>query len=416
MRFGRIKLRTALVALAVLTGLACLTVWAAPRLFPPLARREIVWAHSWPGRGQSGFTAPRATVTALATGASRLLDRDGAWSQWYRFWPREDQASAETAPEQATADQVLRLRHAVESGDRSIFKNLSAWLLNQRVDASGGCLEADGSPADNRVALDLLRALAEAHHAWGGSDTAAWIRRAATALYTTDSWVGLPADAGAVLPGPTPTPPWVASPSVSRPVTPTPHPEEEKRAYCQLAGLDVYTMRLLAAVDTRWQVAADAALAAIQNAYIGDALPLYLAGADPQDGATVPYAGDTATVDTLQALLVVMHLCEVDAARAESLAWIRRTLYNDGQLARSYFIVSGAAADLTEDPQVYAVIARVARMTHDEELYQLAIGRLTWHIADLRTSLAYGTVFRQTGDGPIEVRAADNAWALLALE
>jgi hypothetical protein len=47
-------------------------------------------------------------------------------------------------------------------------------------------------------------------------------------------------------------------------------------------------MRLLSAVDARWNAAADAALAAIQGAYAGDTLPMYLAGADPATGSPVP--------------------------------------------------------------------------------------------------------------------------------
>ena len=413
------KRRNILIALLLLAVCAGIAAVAVPRLFPGLGRRSIAFVHAWPGKAESGLTVSRTTVSTLADGARLLLDRDGVWIAWYRLAGRGGDPPAETAPEIETGDQVLLLRHAAESGDKKVFEQCLAWLTDHRTDGSGRLVDSAGSPATNQVTLDALRAMAEGYSAWGGRDLAASIRSLSDALLASGGILGVPADARVTLPGPTPTPPWVGTPEqqgggTSAPSQPVSSSGE--RAYCALAGLDLYTMRLLSAVDARWSAAADATLAALQGAFAGDTFPLYLAGADPETGSPVPYAGDTATIDTLQTLLTVLHLCEAGEQRAESIAWIRRTLYNEGAIARSYWIVSGEPSDLEEDPAVYAVAARIARVLRDPELYQLATDRLQWHIADLRTSQAYGTVFRETQEGRIEVYAADNAWALLAME
>jgi len=411
--------RNILIALLLLAVCAGIAAVAVPRLFPGIGRREIAFDHTWPGKAEAGLTVSRTTVSALADGAGALLDRDGVWIAWHRLPGRGGDPPAETAPEIETGDQVLLLRRAAETGDRKTFEQCFAWLSGHRTDDSGRLVDAEGWPAENQVALDALRAMAEGYSAWGGRDLAAAIRSLSDALLASGGTLGVPADARVALPGPTPTPSWVGTPEREGEGTVAPTEtgtSSGARAYCALAGLDLYTMRLLSAVDARWNAAADAALAAIQGAYAGDTLPLYLAGADPATGSPVPYAGDTATIDTLQTLLTVLHLCEAGEQRPESIAWIRRTLYNEGAIARAYRIVSGEPSDTAEDPAVYAVAARIARVLRDPELYRLATDRLRWHIADLRTSQAYGTVFRETAEGRIEVRAADNAWALLAME
>ncbi len=413
------KRRNILIALLLLAVCAGIAAVAVPRLFPGLGRRDVAFEHTWPGKAESGLTVSRTTVAALSESARALLERDGVWIAWHLLAGRGDDPPAETAREIDTGDQVLLLRHAVETGDRKGFERQLAWLLAYRTDGDGRLVDFDGSPATNQITLDALRAMAEGYSAWGGRDLAAAIRSLSDALLEAGGALGVPADARVELPGPTPTPPWVGTPDREGGGSSTPSEPGTSagaRAYCALAGLDLYTMRLLSAVDARWNAAADAALAAIRGAYAGDTFPLYLAGADPSTGSPVPYAGDTATIDTLQSLLTVLHLCEAGEQRAESIAWIRRTLYNEGAIARAYRIVSGEPSDTAEDPAVYAVAARIARVLHDPELYRLATDRLRWHIADLRTSQAYGTVFRETEEGRIEVRAADNAWALLAME
>ncbi len=396
---------------------------AAWFLVPGLRPSGPEFPHAWPGKAQNGYTASRTAVSALSSGAGSLLGTDGVWMSWHRLAGKAGVPPAEKSAQADTGDQVLLLRHAAESGDQGDFQRLYKYLTEQRTDPSGRLLESDGRPAGNRASLDALRAMAEAYSAWGGKDLAAEIRRGSGALLDAGGRLGVPPDADVVLPGPSPTPVNLSTPTpaptasgTSGPSTAAATAAPQTRPYCALAGLDLYAMRLLSAIDTRWEPAAAASLEAIRSAYIGTALPLYRAGADPVTGSTVAYAGDSPVVDTMDALLVVLHLCEVGEQRSESIAWIRRGLYNDGEICSSYAIVSGEPFDRSENPAVYAVVARIARILGDEELYNLAADRLLWHVADLRTSPAYGTVFRETEDGRIEILASDNAWALLGLD
>lgn len=390
-------------------------------LFPGLRPGTVEYAHTWPGRAREGFAVSRVTVAALSDGADRLLAQGGEWASWHRIAGKGGVPPAETSPFTSTADQVLRLRHAVESDDRGEASDLIDFLARERMDMEGRLLEADGLPVRNLIALDAVRALAEAYTAWGVRSWSDIAVRISGSLLDGGGRLGVPSDSNVALPGPTPTPVTLTTPTPGPGGTATPVPtttaasERPLRPYCALAGLDVYTMQLMSKADAQWESARTAALEAIRTAYIGDALPLYLAGADPDTGLPVPYAGDEPVVDTLDSLLVILHLCEAGEQRAESIAWIRAALYNDGVLRSSYDIVTGEPHDTAENPAAYAVVARIARILDDSELYRLATERLAWHIADLRSSAAYGTVFRETADGRIEVRAYDNAWALLGM-
>lgn len=393
-------------------------VWLwVPGLRPP----GLSFEHRWPGRAIEGYTASRTGVSALSTGAARLLEAgpEGTWTSWHRLAGRNGSPPAISSGITETGDQVLLLLHAAETGDRDEFMKIYRYLDENRTDADRRLLSAHGGTAGNLESLGLLRALAEGYTKWGGRELAAALRRFSDALLEPSSLMGIPADTDLLLPGPTPTPATMTTPTpgptIAVPTSPT-YPEPQYLPYIRLAGVDFYTMKLLAALDIRWLAASDSSLDAAAAAFISPTLPLYRTGIEPVGGAVVPYAGVTPTIDTVDSLLVILHLCEVREQRAESIAWIRQKLFNDGRLHASYAIVTGEPDDLSENPALYGIVARIARILEDEDLYRLAADRLTWHIADLRTSPAYGAVFRDTEDGLVEVRAADNAWALLGLD
>lgn len=404
---------------AIAAAAVLLLAFAAWLAIPGLRTRGPVFLHAWPGRAGTGYTASRLTVTNLASGADALLGSDGVWRSWQRLAGRSGTPPAVSSDTVGTDDQVLLMRRSVESGNRTAFQEIFRYLRDKRTGTDGRLLGADGAPADNRVALDALRAMAEAYSAWGGKDVEKAIRSASGALLGSGGNQGLPADAALNLPGPSPTPGTLISPTPAAAASPTPAVTGipvQTRPFVLLAGLDLYTMKLLSSIDARWEQAATSSLAVIKSAFLDEILPLYRAGTDPATGTVIPYTGDKPVVDTLSSLIVILHLCETGAQRAESVAWIRQCLYNDGAIYASYAIVSGDPFDRTENPACYAVAARIARILEDKDLYGLATARLTWQIADLRSSPAYGTVFRTTADGLVEVRAADNAWALLGLD
>ncbi len=258
-------------------------------LFPGLRPGTVEYAHTWPGRAREGFAVSRVTVAALSDGADRLLAQGGEWASWHRIAGKGGVPPAETSPFTSTADQVLRLRHAVESDDRGEASDLIDFLARERMDMEGRLLEADGLPVRNLIALDAVRALAEAYTAWGVRSWSDIAVRISGSLLDGGGRLGVPSDSNVALPGPTPTPVTLTTPTPGPGGTATPVPttttaasERPLRPYCALAGLDVYTMQLMSKADARWESARTAALEAIRTAYIGDALPLYLEGADPE--------------------------------------------------------------------------------------------------------------------------------------
>lgn len=405
---------SAIVVLAAVSAAAWLWI-------PGLRPQGLSFAHTWPGRAKEGYSASRSAVANLSEGAARLLESgpEGTWTSWHRLAGRNGTPPAISSGRVETGDQALLLLHAAETDDRAGFMKMFQFLEERRTGPDNRLLSADGGTAGNLESLCMLRAMAEGYSRWGGRELSDAIRRYSDGLLETSGLTGIPADTDLLLPGPSPTPASLTTPTPGPTAAATSIPSStvpQFRPYVRLAGADFYTMELLAAVDIRWQKASELCLDAASSAFVSPTLPLYRAGIDPANGSVVPYASSTPAIDTMDSLLVILHLCEVGEQRAESIAWIRQKLFNDGMLHASYSIVTGESDGLAENPAIYGVIARIARILEDEDFYKLAADRLAWHMADLRTSPAYGTVFRDTEDGLVEVRAADNAWALLGLE
>jgi hypothetical protein len=183
----------------------------------------------------------------------------------------------------------------------------------------------------------------------------------------------------------------------------------------RLASIDLYAMRQLALLDQRWQNLFDRSLVVAGGGYISDNLPLYALGYDTSQKGYLPFSGDAPAVDTEEALLTILHLTEIDRENPRSLSWIKDQIFNQKKVCVSYHVIQGQAFDETESIAGYAIIARIARIKGDRELYDAAIGLLLWHQATSQRSEALSALYRQDAEGLIQVRASDNTWALLAI-
>jgi hypothetical protein len=208
-------------------------------------------------------------------------------------------------------------------------------------------------------------------------------------------------------PGATPTPKPTATPAVTEPLP--------VQRVLRLSTLDLFTMQQLVQADQRWQQLYARYLPIVKNSYISDSLPLYAFGYVDHKESYLNYSGSMPFIDTEEALTTLLHLCEVGQENDRSISWLRDQMFNHRSIYESYHIALGSAGTNVECVPAYAIIARIARIKGDTDLYEAAVNRLLWHQATSQTSAALSAIFRQDSEGMIHVLAADNVMALLAL-
>ena len=213
------------------------------------------------------------------------------------------------------------------------------------------------------------------------------------------------------------------APTLDPSATPTPKPVVTPAAtdsgsflpVLRLASVDLFTLQQLAVLDVRWQALYDRYLPLIQSGYLGDDLPLYALGINQAAGTYLYFTGDSPSINTEEALMTLLHLCETGQDQERSLNWLRDQMFNQHAIYMSYHITQGQPTSNQESLKAYAIVARIARIKGDRDLYDAAISRLLWHQATSITSEALSAVFRTDSAGLIYVFAADNSWALLSL-
>lgn len=369
------------------------------------------------------YVAGQTDADAMQKKIDQLLSDQGGLAAWYRLAGRTGIPQAERSTVLLALDQARYGQYLLEQQDKKGFAIWwegfrSAWRMPEGSYRGGIDLTGqDLSLADTdwlRVNLLVARLLVQSCAIWPDQDRYADLRQL-SGLLLTDLTAGSPADQTAVVPTAAPVPDPGATPTPKPAVTPTPAVDAGIRLnVLRLASIDLFAMNALAQIDPAWEKLSDTYLTCILDGYLGDALPLYAWAWQPDTGGYLPFQGSQPQIDTEEAILTVLHLCEVGQIPEKSIAWIRDRLYNESALYVAYHTGQGVAADSRESLASYAMVARIARSIGDENLYDSAVRRLLWHQATSRTSAALAAIFRQEQDA-IFVWASDNIWALLAV-
>ena len=342
---------------------------------------------------------------------------------WYQPAGRLGKPAAIQAADYLAADQLRYGQYLLEQGKRQAFINwwqdfcLSFLTRESTIAGSLAVREsADYQTSDFwRNNLAALRLLAQSCVKWPDRQRQAELKNLSGVLLSMSA-AGIPADFAAIVPTAAPTLNPAATPTPKPQATPTPSAADEPSLdVLRLASLDLYTMQQLAQLDIAWQAHYEHYLPIVRDGYLGDRLPLYAFGYDENQQGYLPFTGDSPAADTGEALLTVLHLCEAGQEVTRSLSWIRDQLYNEKAIYTAYHIAQGSAASTEECVPAYAIVARIARIIDDPDLYAAAVGRLLWHQATSQRSEVLSLVFRQDQAGLIRVLAEDNTWALLAI-
>lgn len=379
------------------------------------------------GRPGAAETAPAlvesaATARDLEARLLLLLQSDGSLTAWYRLADRTGVVQAEQAEERHAEDQIRYGQYLLEQRRSKEFRQWWQTFRAAWLDQAGLCLcsprlTTAGVTADDslRVHFMLARLLAQSVSIWPDQGRVSDLQRLSNHLLNNLAG-GLPADSLAAVPTAGPVPDPGATPTPKPTATPTPAPDERLRLeVLRLASIDLFAVRELAALDPLWQAYAVDLLDLVLQGYLGDDLPLF-AWAVRQDGSgIIPFAGNQPAIDTEEAMLTLLHLCEIGQAPPRSISWIKDQLLNQRAIYTQYHAAQGTALGNQECLPAYAMIARMARILQDDTLYRLAVERLLWHQATSTRSAALSALFRQEDSGQIMVWASDNTWALLAL-
>ncbi|HBP37832.1 MAG TPA: hypothetical protein DD640_03665 [Clostridiales bacterium] len=350
----------------------------------------------------------------------KLLGSGSGLVSWHQLAGKYGSPEAVASDIYSAADQLRYGWYLLEQGDRRAFQEW--WLgfrAGYRTESGAFRVKADdaaAAAADSgfwRSNQMTARLLAQSCSAWPDAQRLDDLFRLSDQLLeshetalASDYLANVPTSAPIPDPAATPTPKPTASPAADKP---------RQTAVLRLSSIDLFAMQQLVQIDPRWQVLAGQYLKVVEDGYLGDSLPLYALAYDQAQDGYLPFAGDAPVVNTEEAMLVMLHLCEISRLDPHSMSWLREQIFNEKALYEFYHITQGTAASAEECLPAYAMAARIARIQGDRDLYAAAADLLLWHRATNQRSPALNAIFRENADGLVRVTAIDNTWALLAL-
>jgi len=404
----------------IMSMIAWLSGWFAPA--PVLVEVGLPGAAS----GETAeFLQNKSVADALHDRMVLLLtdDKSGLLATRYRLAGRYGEPPAERSGQILAQDQLIYGTYLLEQGWQEDFQSwwsrFSGTFMTDHglIRTMAGQDEQSLRSADDfwRVNLAALRLLAQSCTIWPSAGRAASLQKLSDELLSVYSQQGLSADFAAAVPTTAPTVDPAATPTPKPAATPSVTEPGLSIRILRLATADLFILQNLAGLDERWQPVFEKYLAIVTRGYISDDLPLYALGYAEAQDAYVSFAGDVPSINTEEALLTILHLCEIGQENPRSISWLRKQLYNQRAIYESYHIAQGQPTSGQECVSGYAIIARIARIKGDQDLYDAAVRRLLWHQATSQTSQARSAVFRENPDGQIFIFARDNTLALLAL-
>ena len=412
---------TMTVLLLVLLGLIG---WLSGWFDPPLISVNVGQPGAASGDAAE-YKVSKPVADALQARTIQLLQNgnSGMLAAAHRLAGRYGQPPAESSEQFMALDQLLLGTYLLEQGWQEDFQSwwsrfaaafLSAdGLVRVEIGQDDQAMLAAGDFW--RVNLAALRLLAQSGTTWPDAGRQTALLRLSGELLDLINHQGIANDFDAILPTPAPTLDPAATPTPKPTATPAITEPGLTMPVLRLASLDLFTMQSCAGLDNRWQTVYEKYLPAVAGGYINDDLPLYAFGYLEEENDYLSYSGATPSINTEESLLVILHLCEINKENPRSLNWLRNQLYNQRAIYESYHIAQGQPTSAQECVAGYAIIARIARIKGDKDLYDAAVQRLLWHQATSQTSAARSAIFREDADGMIHVYARDNTMALLAM-
>ncbi|MNC55289.1 hypothetical protein D3C76_1222930 [compost metagenome] len=142
----------------------------------------------------------------------------------------------------------------------------------------------------------------------------------------------------------------------------------------------------------------------VENGYISDLFPFYQTRYNYD---SKKYESDS--VHTVESLLTILSLAEMDKAPGASLRFIKQEVLH-GALYGAYSLTGQPQNDI-QSTAIYALAAMIGSKTGDRELYEAALGRMHAYRVEAQASPLYGS-YGDAASG--QAYSFDNLMALLA--
>jgi len=192
-------------------------------------------------------------------------------------------------------------------------------------------------------------------------------------------------------------------------------PNKSKEPAIRLSYLDMQQLQYMYGQAGWSQKDYDDQLQTIEDGYLGDAFPWYqsyyyygdMNGYKAGEYSTLPEA--KGQVNSIDSLLVILHLAQIGKAQPASISWIKahvhdRTLYNN-------YYVDGTPVERNSAASSYAIAAMIASTVSDKEMYNDCIRDLN----DSQVPAGFGDFSGSLGDIPSMKSATyNNLTGLLA--
>lgn len=226
----------------------------------------------------------------------------------------------------------------------------------------------------------------------------------------------LPAGSKIALPQDTPTPDYAATPIPKSTITPV--VDESKIKYMNaldLASIDLYALKILASIDVKWEPIYSNCADIVKKSVLNAPIPLFHAGYEIEKNSYIPYLYNSPEFIFEDQMKITLHLAEISELNESTFSYLKQQLFNTRSFFQRYSMLTGIASTENESITGYAMMARIARIRQDKELYELCIGRIAWNSATSPDSTIYQLPFRTMEDGGIRTFSIDVIRTLQAL-
>ncbi len=287
--------------------------------------------------------------------------------------------------------------------DNELSNDRSVWLDEEKLDDT-----------DFYSSLIYMRALALEYTNRGDKDILDLLKKT-SASYLSLAKKGLPPAAERQITI-TVTPPVFVGEEGKLTSVPTLTPKTETEikeiSLIRLYDIDLYTLRILEALDSQYAELYENASGIMKDA-IRDGHPLFAEAYNPNSSSYVLYT-ERAEVSLDHQLKIMLSLAEAELLPPASLAWLKSRL-NNYELVETYSLQDVSMMSSEILPLRYGQICRLARSLDDSDLYGRSLDRLLEaNISTVSQSPIYGMIFRHPSvKDDVQLTLADNVWALL---